>query len=613
MKAQGADQSCAALLREYYGDKIGKNLTIHSSALKSGGGLVHIPVGWYVLNTSGNYSVCLTLKQCEKFELIELMAKPNSPAYTFLSKGEYSLELRVGTRGGVHPTDSVALSPLSAKTRFGLLFGRARAALKHGVSLRTIGKLALKAFNQKGTYGLRSAQQQLEVAQHANNVARYTPELPQADDIEARLASLNYRPVFLVRTQNGVIDPGAELNRGLTAQDYTFWTTDPLKPHDAVLVCDELEVLLPDALLLLAEVLSVNADQQIIICDRFENGLATTRAAFDPLLYANGYPTPYLIRGALTPALKWQDAEKQHALLPVPLSISQAATPLALSEGVLTLNNITASIIIPTRDAASVLRVCLERLRDVTPDRNSYEIIIIDNGSVEEETFQLFDEYANDIRILRDDGDFNFSRLCNFGASAASGDCLVFMNNDVSVVNRQWLQAMISLAVLPEAGAVGARLLYEDGSLQHGGVALGMTQICGHMWRGLSAEDQAKEPRLMRNSLRSAVTAALMCVEKSKFVSINGFDEQRFPVTLNDIDLCMRFRANGYYNIYCAQAVATHPESVTRGADVDPEKILRRQRELASFAEIWGAFPDDPWFHPAIMRSTERFGLKHSI
>jgi GT2 family glycosyltransferase len=239
------------------------------------------------------------------------------------------------------------------------------------------------------------------------------------------------------------------------------------------------------------------------------------------------------------------------------------------------------SVIIPTRDRADLLAKCLDSL-----DSSAYkrlEVIVVDNGSVEEETKTLFD--SRDLKVVRDPGDFNFSRLVNAGAAAATGDYLLLLNNDVEAINEEWIEAMLEHAQRPEVGVVGARLLYPNGRPQHEGVALGIGgTFAGHIdWRNYLGLSQA-----IRNC--SAVTAAAALTRRSVFDQLGGFDES-FRVAYGDVDYCLRARECGYMVVYTPYAELYHHESASRGSTNPPEdEKLARQR--------WGRLTD-PYYNYA--------------
>jgi GT2 family glycosyltransferase len=268
------------------------------------------------------------------------------------------------------------------------------------------------------------------------------------------------------------------------------------------------------------------------------------------------------------------------------------------------------SVIIPTRDQADMLDACLKSVFDAASP--SDEVIVVDNGSVEPATFSVFERYKDQgLKVVRADIPFNFSKLCNMGAALAAGELLVFLNNDVVVGDRALLRDMASVALCPNVGAVGARLLYQDGTLQHAGIAFGLAEVCGHIWRHASKSGGAAVPQVEFPSLRSAVTAACLCVEARKFHDVGGFDEVFWPVTLNDADLCLKLAERRWYSVYIPANTVFHLEMKSRGADETAEKKLRRQREISAFIEKWSEKAlEDPFLSPVISLATERGGLR---
>jgi GT2 family glycosyltransferase len=269
------------------------------------------------------------------------------------------------------------------------------------------------------------------------------------------------------------------------------------------------------------------------------------------------------------------------------------------------------SIIIPTRDRADLLVSCLSSL---TPLLSScrHEIIIVDNGSTENRTLDLFRCLENEgrARIISHPGAFNFAALINAGATAALGDFLCLLNNDVEALDGNWLPSMMAYAVRPDVGAVGARLLYPDGTIQHAGVALGVGNAAGHVEKGLKpgSDDLGLWHRLTREV--SAVTGACMLVARDKFLSVGGLDEITFAVDFNDVDLCLRLHERGWRSVYCAEATLVHHESRSRGLRRKGNDLLRFNAELASLQGRWKTdVVNDPHHSPLFRRSSERCHL----
>ncbi|TGE00342.1 glycosyltransferase [Methylobacterium nonmethylotrophicum] len=263
------------------------------------------------------------------------------------------------------------------------------------------------------------------------------------------------------------------------------------------------------------------------------------------------------------------------------------------------------SIVIPTRDRPELLRVAVRGvLRDTAYP--ALELVIVDNGSTDPAVAALYAEWADDPRMRRLDrpGPFNFSRLVNDGAAESRGAILVLLNNDVEVLHPDWLAQMVRQALRPEVGAVGAKLLFGNGRIQHAGVVVGLGGRAGHILRNRPAGTPGHLGRLTVAHEVSGVTAACLAVAREKFEAVGGLDAEAFPVDFNDIDLCLRLSARGWTSIWTPRAVLAHHESVSRGPSVGPARA-RFEAEGDRFAARWRAvIRDDPYYHPAFSVTT---------
>ncbi len=264
------------------------------------------------------------------------------------------------------------------------------------------------------------------------------------------------------------------------------------------------------------------------------------------------------------------------------------------------------SIIIPTRDRLEFLRPCVESILKKTryPD---YELLIVDNGSVDPATLGYLDALQSNprIKILRDDGPFNYSALNNRAAARATGTILAFVNNDIDPISPDWLGEMTSLALRPGTGAVGALLYFPDDRVQHAGVILGIsgsagaTGVAGHAFKDFARGDGGNMNRLRLVQNYSAVTAACLVIRREIFTQVGGFDEAHLPVSFNDVDLCLRVLRAGHRNVWTPFAELYHHESASRGADNSPDKKARAALEIAHMRATWGPFLDsDPAYNP---------------
>jgi GT2 family glycosyltransferase len=268
-----------------------------------------------------------------------------------------------------------------------------------------------------------------------------------------------------------------------------------------------------------------------------------------------------------------------------------------------------ASIVIPTRDRLELLRTCVASLWDRTSGVK-FELVVIDNGSVEPTTLAYLDALAGrpNCRVIRDPGPFNYSRLCNRAAREARAPFLVFMNNDTECAREDWLSRMLPLAARPDVGAVGAKLLYRDGSVQHAGVVMGIDGRAAHFQRRVKANDPGYFGSLGAPHEVSAVTAACLAIESRKFAAIGGFDETNLPIELNDVDLCLRLNARGWKTILEPRAIVLHLESASRGVNTLLDARYRAQHDY--FVARWAhVLRDDPYFHPALSLDTLGAGL----
>ncbi len=259
------------------------------------------------------------------------------------------------------------------------------------------------------------------------------------------------------------------------------------------------------------------------------------------------------------------------------------------------------SILVPTRDRPRLLSACAKGVLQHT-DYPDLELIIVDNGSVEAATQRLFNDLARDprVRILAAPGPFNYSALNNLAAAEAQGEVLVLLNNDIEVTDPAWLGELVVQAVRPQVGAVGARLLYPDGRVQHAGVVLGLGgQAAGHLHLGAPRHDPGYfgSLRLARNV--SAVTGACLAIRRALYLQMGGLDAAQLAVAFNDVDLCLRLRAAGYQVVWTPRAELRHRESASRGGDLTGAAAERFARETAVMRERWGAeINADPWFNP---------------
>ena len=272
----------------------------------------------------------------------------------------------------------------------------------------------------------------------------------------------------------------------------------------------------------------------------------------------------------------------------------------------------TVAIVIPTRNGLRLLRNCVDSILLRTQYAN-YRIVIVDNGSDDPGCVAWLREVAvreDRVVVRRDDSPFNFAALNNRAIAEVDSEFVALVNNDIEVISPDWLTEMVTLAARPGVGAVGARLWYSDGSLQHGGVVIGIGDGAGHAHKRLRRTDPGMMGRAHRLQSFSAVTAACLVLRRSVYQAVGGMDADHFAVAFNDVDLCLRVRALGLRNLWTPFAELYHHESVTRGVDHRPEKKARFLRERAVLQTRWpSVLAHDPAYNPNLTLANENFAL----
>lgn len=269
------------------------------------------------------------------------------------------------------------------------------------------------------------------------------------------------------------------------------------------------------------------------------------------------------------------------------------------------------SIIIPNKNMPNILDRCLGSIHETTvyPD---YDVIVVDNGS---DHPGLADIYGRLVErggtLLQYNQAFNFSAMNNLAVRSCASDIVVFLNNDTEVIGPDWLEIMVSHAMQEHVGCVGAKLYYDDDTVQHAGVFVGVGGIACHPYRGASRAERGFRDRLQVTQNLSAVTAACLAVRKSVFEQVGGFDEQHLKISLNDVDLCLRVREAGYDNVWTPHAELYHHESRSRGYMVSAEKRAEFEIEADFFSARWPSYlAGDPYHSPNLDRQSEFVSIR---
>ncbi len=257
------------------------------------------------------------------------------------------------------------------------------------------------------------------------------------------------------------------------------------------------------------------------------------------------------------------------------------------------------SVIIPTCDHADDLSKCVNSLLERCSYKN-LEIILCENNSREERTFKNYKELTEKdprIKLVTWDGAFNYSAINNYARRAASGEHLLFLNNDTEVITERFIEEMLMFTQRPDVAACGAKLLYPDDTVQHGGIVVGVFGCAANICPGFPRENDGYMCRLAVASDMSACTAACLMVKASAFDEVGGFSES-FAVSFNDVDLCLKLRDRGYLVVFNPECEAYHYESRSRGYDTRGEKKKRMEREKALLRSTWPQYFEPPGFDP---------------
>jgi GT2 family glycosyltransferase len=271
------------------------------------------------------------------------------------------------------------------------------------------------------------------------------------------------------------------------------------------------------------------------------------------------------------------------------------------------------SVIIPTKDLADTLTICLKSIFSKTSYPN-YEVLVIDNGSTEAKAFHCLESWQQEqpkrFRYYTYNVPFNYSQINNYGVEQAKGDYLLFLNNDTEIIAPDWMEAMVEQAQRSSIGAVGGLLLYPDDTIQHAGVIMGINGLAGHSHKYFPASMPGYISQIVSTNNYSAVTAACLMCRREVFELVGGF-ETELAIAFNDIDFCLKLISHGYLNVYLPHVVLYHYESKSRGYEDTPAKQARFLQEIDYIKQKWSAICDrDPCYNPNLTKNHEDYRLK---
>ena len=273
------------------------------------------------------------------------------------------------------------------------------------------------------------------------------------------------------------------------------------------------------------------------------------------------------------------------------------------------------SILIPNKDHTDDLDVCLNSFFE-RADYQNYEFIIIENNSVLPETFAYYEKIEKEhdnVKVVYWEAGFNYSAINNFGFKFAKGDYIMLLNNDVELITPDIFQSMLGFCVRPEVGIVGAKLLYNDHTVQHAGVLVGAGGLADHVFKGIHEDDPGYMGRAISSQDVSAVTAACLLVKRSVYEEVGGLEEE-FQVAFNDVDFCLKVRKAGYLIVYDADVKLFHYESKSRGMEDTTERFIRFGNEMMLLNSKWDILSTfvDPYYNPNLSY-LEYYKINHTI
>jgi O-antigen biosynthesis protein len=267
------------------------------------------------------------------------------------------------------------------------------------------------------------------------------------------------------------------------------------------------------------------------------------------------------------------------------------------------------SVIIPTKDYSDLLSVSADGILNNTSYKN-IELLIVDHESREPATLALFSKLKNDprVKILSYNGPFNYSDMNNIAVKHAEGSIVALVNNDIEVIEPEWLTEMVSHAVRRDVGVVGAKLYYPDQRIQHAGVVVGIGGVAGHAFHLQKRGSSGYMSQAVLTRAVSAVTGACFAVRKSVYEEVEGLEAENLTVAFNDIDFCLKVQAKGYRNVWTPFAELIHHESLSRGAEDTPAKQARFKKECDYMMDKWkDVIACDPFYNPNLSLSTQNY------
>lgn len=550
--------------------------------------------GWWRLEVSGRGSDRVEVEfQSDDGRDVFGLVVHDAPRYLHLAGGDYLFRIWPRRRPGVADI-GIRLKQVGPLGYPGFLAHRLVSFVKR----RGVGALVGRLF-QRHPAGVGAGAVPAQGTPDADPLG--PPD--SASNLEARLAGVSGSVRVVIEA--GHPQAVAASRRSMSDQLWPSWTEDGEAETDFVLFIEPGFELAVDGVLLLLEA-ARRGDLKAVYGDVAVAGQARPAPDWDPIYGAAVAYTAgvTLVRSSALAAVLPGNRGAHEILQRMSEAfgsdvIGHVSVPVASFDGAASLRPVeagpsaqrteglpTVTAIIPTRDRGDLIETCLASLLELTT-YPGFDVIILDNGSRDPTTLEILERWSRhpDCTVVRYDHPFNFSALCNYGASLARGEVLALINDDIVALESDWLSVLAAEAQKEGVGAVGPLLLYPDHTVQHAGVAVGIFGTAGHPWRGA---DPGDHPGIQTPASRTAVTAACLLVRRDAYEAVGGLDEG-LPVTLNDIDFCLKLKQRGLQNVYRGDVSLLHYESQTRTPDHHPANVARRAAEAAKFTHRWAS------------------------
>lgn len=516
-------------------------------------------------------------------QLIEITISPQKEEFAFLNEQKYKINIINAPREKISEVVKFTIKPISICGKAVLYLKKLNKIIKAGnINFKAISRvLASNKSEQCFGINLKNEDDNGPILQRELELSRITKCVFEYDE---ETVSIIQKLAISEDCQN--IDARDQLN-----ELHINLEIEPSNNIQYKFFCPEHDRITNDSFWQIAKAVLKFPTADVIVFDKFQNGFICEFKSLDYILLSQISDQICFLQCTKQAEnfLKGSNLEDLYT----GICVKSSNIPICHGQITRTTPIFTnykkkhlISIIIPTKDHIELLSAAINSIKNTT--KLAYEIIVLNNRSKEAKSLEYFKEIAKaGVKIVNADFEFNFSKLCNLGTTYAVGDVLLFMNNDVEILSKDWLECIYSMIENEKIGAIGAKLYFQDMTLQHAGVFLGISDGCGHLFHNLSSDKNCNYPLLMYPSCRDAVTGAFLAISADNFKNFGPFNENDFPITYNDVDLCLELIKNSKLVIFNPLIEAIHKETQSRPNDKLASQRIRRQSENNKFWAKW--------------------------